>query len=49
MTPNEARRSLRYPAIDAPGADMLTQRGGTGALGDSGGDEGGNPRRKEGG
>lgn len=49
LTPNEARRSLRYPAIDAPGADMLTQRGGTGALGDSGGDEGGNPRRKEGG
>lgn len=43
LTPNEARRSLQYPASNDPMADRLTQRGGTGALGDSSADEGGQP------
>lgn len=42
LTPNEARASLKYPRLDTPEADMLTQRGGTGALGDSPGEEQGN-------
>ena len=42
LTPNEARASLKYPRLDSPEADILTQRGGTGALGDSPGDEQGN-------
>ena len=42
LTPNEARASLKYPRLNSPEADMLTQRGGTGALGDSPGDEQGN-------
>ncbi len=41
LTPNEARRSLQYPASDDSMADRLTQRGGTGSLGDSGDNEGG--------
>lgn len=47
LTPNEARRSLQYPASDDPMADRLTQRGGTGALGDSGSNEGGQGNEKE--
>ncbi len=43
LSANEARESLQYPA--KAGGDELTQRGGTGALGDSGTNEGG---RKEG-
>jgi len=39
LTPNEARASLQYPAKE--GGDVLTQRGGTGALGDAPGKEGG--------
>lgn len=42
LTPNEARGSLKYPRLDDPMADTLTQRGGTGALGDSPGNEQGN-------
>ena len=42
LTPNEARLSLKYPKSDDKGADILTQRGGTGALGDSPGNEQGN-------
>lgn len=41
LTPNEARISLSYPASDDPGADCLSQRGGTGLLGDSATNEGG--------
>lgn len=41
MTPNEARASLHYPQSEAPGADELSQIGGTGALGDSPENEGG--------
>ncbi len=44
LSANEARASLQYPAKE--GGDNLTQRGGTGALGDSGTNEGG--RGKEG-
>lgn len=42
LTPNEARLSIKYPKSDDQGADILTQRGGTGALGDSPGNEQGN-------
>lgn len=42
LTPNEARLSLRYPRSSDSGANILTQRGGTGALGDSPGNEQGN-------
>ena len=45
LTPNEARASLQYPARD--GGDTLTQRGGTGALGDSAANEGGRGNSKE--
>lgn len=41
LTANEARASITYPRSDDPNADKLTQRGGTGALGDSANDEGG--------
>jgi len=41
LTPNEARMSLQYPKSDDPAADKLSQRGGTGALGDSPANEGG--------
>lgn len=44
LTPNEARASIRYPVSDAPGANILSQRGGTGALGDSPGNEQGNKK-----
>ena len=39
LTANEARASLQYPALD--GGDVLTQRGGTGSLGDAPANEGG--------
>lgn len=39
LTANEARASLQYPAVD--GGDVLTQRGGTGSLGDAPTNEGG--------
>ena len=41
LTPNEARISLSYPESDDPAADKLSQRGGTGLLGDSATNEGG--------
>ena len=41
MTPNEARAAIRYPQSNAPGADDLSQIGGTGSLGDSPDNEGG--------
>ena len=41
LTPNEARLSLQYPRVDDPTADKLSQRGGTGMLGDSPANEGG--------
>ena len=41
LTPNEARLSLQYPKSEDPLADRLTQRGGTGTLGDSPENEGG--------
>ncbi len=46
LSANEARASLQYPAKE--GGDTLTQRGGTGALGDSGTNEGGRERRESG-
>lgn len=39
LTANEARASLQYPALK--GGDVLTQRGGTGSLGDAPANEGG--------
>ena len=39
LTANEARASLQYPALE--GGDVLTQRGGTGSLGDAPTNEGG--------
>ena len=39
LTANEARASLQYPALE--GGDVLTQRGGTGSLGDTPTNEGG--------
>ena len=39
LTANEARASLQYPALE--GGDVLTQRGGTGSLGDAPANEGG--------
>lgn len=42
LTANEARASLKYPRSMDPAADVLTQRGGTGSLGDSPGSEQGN-------
>lgn len=47
LTANEARTSVLYPASDDPMANKLTQRGGTGALGDGGADEGGHPEKNE--
>lgn len=44
LTPNEVRASLRYPQSADPGADVLSQRGGTGALGDSPGNEQGHKK-----
>lgn len=41
LTANEARRSLKYPLSTDPAADKLTQRGGTGAIGDAPDNEGG--------
>ena len=41
LTPNEARISLNYPESNEPSADKLSQRGGTGLLGDSADNEGG--------
>lgn len=41
LTPNEARVSLSYPTSEDPSANRLSQRGGTGLLGDSATNEGG--------
>lgn len=41
LTPNEARISLSYPESEEESADRLSQRGGTGMLGDSANNEGG--------
>ena len=41
LTANEARKSIKYRPSTDPGANRLTQRGGTGALGDSADNEGG--------
>ncbi len=45
LTANEARASLQYPALD--GGDVLTQRGGTGSLGDAPAGEGGRGKEEE--
>ena len=41
LTPNEARISLNYPESEEESAGKLSQRGGTGLLGDSANNEGG--------
>ena len=46
LTPNEARASLQYPRSDDPAADKLSQRGGTGMLGDSPANEGGQKKEE---
>ncbi len=48
LTPNEARMSLQYPKSEDPAADRLSQRGGTGTLGDSPANEGGKGNKEEG-
>lgn len=47
LTPNEARMSLNYPESDEEAADHLSQRGGTGLLGDSAENEGGEGKTNE--
>lgn len=46
LTPNEARASLQYPRSEDPAADKLSQRGGTGMLGDSPANEGGQKKEE---
>lgn len=45
LTANEARASLQYPALE--GGDVLTQRGGTGSLGDAPTNEGGRGKEED--
>lgn len=47
LTPNEARISLHYPESEEEAADHLSQRGGTGLLGDSVNNEGGGENTNE--
>lgn len=47
LTPNEARVSLNYPESEEPSADKLSQRGGTGLLGDSANNEGGKGNKND--
>lgn len=47
LTANEARKSIKYNPSNDPYADRLTQRGGTGALGDSAENEGGGGTENE--
>ncbi len=47
LTPNEARMSLNYPESDEEAANHLSQRGGTGLLGDSADNEGGEGNTNE--
>ena len=48
LTPNEARRSLQYPASGDENAEKLILRGTGGTLGDNPGNEGGNQTAEEG-
>ena len=48
LTPNEARRSLQYPASGDENAEKLILRGTGGTLGDNPGNEGGNQTTEEG-
>ena len=47
LTPNEARMSLNYPESEEDAASRLSQRGGTGLLGDSADNEGGEGNTNE--
>lgn len=47
LTPNEARLSLQYPRSEDQAADKLSQRGGTGTLGDSPANEGGRGNKED--
>ena len=48
LTPNEARKSLQYPASGDESAEKLILRGTGGTLGDNPGNEGGNQTAEEG-